>query len=69
MKIGVLNSKLNQWQAGIAWGKPPTWQWRWEIPLYRWFIHIWFFKLTSLPKPGKMLTRENYRGFRFFKEF
>ena len=67
MKIGTLNGKLNHWQAGIAWGKIPDW--RMEIRLQDFFIHIWCFKLRSLPPQGEMITPENYRGFRFYKEF
>jgi hypothetical protein len=68
MKIGVLHGKLNQWQAGIAWGKAPEWQQRF---LHRqfWFIHAWCLKLISHPKPNEMIQPEHFKGIRFYKEF
>jgi hypothetical protein len=64
MKIGVLNGKLNRWQAGIAWGKAPTWQ-----GSGYWYVHLWCMKLRSLPPQREMISKQNYVGLRFFKAF
>jgi len=65
MKIGSLTStKLNRWQAGIAWGKAPAWQQQGY-----WFIHIWFIKLETLPPMGEMIRPEHYRGLRLYRQF
>jgi len=63
MKIGVLNGKLNRWQAGIAWGKAPEWQHEFYS-----FVHVWCIKLKSLPPQGKTISPENYTGLRWFKK-
>ena len=68
MKIGVLTSQLNRWQAGIAWGKAPEWQAQFLKRHFR-FIHVWCMKLVSLPEKSEMIQRENYRGIHFYKEF
>jgi hypothetical protein len=64
MTIGSLRSQFNKWQWGIAFGKTPSWQ-----RSHTWFIHVWFLNLQSLPKEGKMIRPENYRGYRWFKQW
>ena len=43
------------------------------IPLYQatnlYIFHFGIFKLTSFPSEGYMITKENYKGFWFKKEF
>ena len=68
MTIGRLFSEPNKLQWGIAWGKAPSWQ-RQQLHKDYWFIHIWFLRLKSIPPPGQMITKENYRGFRLYKQF
>ena len=63
MTIGSLKSQFNKWQAGIAFGKAPSWQ---RDPY--WFIHLWFLNLHSLPEKGEMISPKNYRGIRLFKK-
>jgi hypothetical protein len=68
MKIGVHDRKLrlNHWQVGIEWGKPPEFQM--EISLHDFYIYVWCFNLRSLPPEGQPI-KGHYWGFRFWRAF